>query len=41
LSDPLCTGMEITILDPDRDPEGKYIKEFVREVGTTLQRSLT
>jgi arginase len=29
LSSPKVTGMEITILDPDLDPSGKYTKEFV------------
>jgi arginase len=40
LMDPLCIGMEITILDPDRDPEGKYIREFISQVGTTIRNSL-
>ncbi len=30
LSSPLATGLEITILDPDLDPTGKYTREFVR-----------
>jgi arginase len=40
LSHPLCTGLEITILDPDRDPDCKIVKEFIFEVGTTIQKSL-
>jgi arginase len=41
LSHPLCTGMEITILDPDRDPDGKIVREFTFEVGDTIKKSLT
>jgi len=41
LSHPLCTGMEITILDPDLDPDGKVVREFILETGATIQRSLT
>ena len=40
LSHPLCTGLEITILDPDRDPDGKIVNEFILEAGATIQRSL-
>ncbi len=40
LSHPLCTGLEITILDPDRDPDGKIVQEFILETGATIQRSL-
>ena len=40
LSHPLCAGLEITILDPDRDPDGKIVQEFIRETGTAIQRSL-
>jgi arginase len=40
LSHPLCTGLEITILDPDRDPDGKIVREFILETGSTIQRSL-
>jgi arginase len=29
LADSKATGLEITILDPDLDPSGKYTKEFV------------
>ena len=29
LTDEKATGLEITILDPDRDPTGKYTKDFV------------
>jgi arginase len=41
LSHPLCTGMEITILDPDRDPDGKIVREFILEVGNTIKKTLT
>jgi arginase len=40
LSHPLCSGMEITILDPDRDPNGIIIHEFISQVGNTICRSL-
>jgi arginase len=40
LSHPLCIGLEITILDPDRDPDGKIVQEFILETGATIQRSL-
>ncbi len=40
LSHPLCTGLEITILDPDRDPDGKIVQQFIFEAGSTIQRSL-
>jgi arginase len=41
LSHPLCTGMEITILDPDRDPDGKIVQEFISQVGSTILKALT
>jgi arginase len=40
LSHPICVGMEITILDPDRDPSGKIIQNFIQEVGVTIQQCL-
>ncbi len=40
ISHPLCIGLEITILDPDRDPDGKIVQEFILETGATIQRSL-
>ena len=40
LSHPLCSGMEITILDPDRDPSGKIVREFISQVGNSIRRSL-
>ncbi len=40
LSHPLCAGLEITILDPDRDPGGNIVQEFIRQTGTTIQKSL-
>jgi arginase len=41
LSHPMCTGMEITIIDPDRDPDGKIVQEFTNQIGGTIQRSLS
>jgi arginase len=41
LSHPLCTGMEITILDPDRDPDGKLVQEFISQVGSTIISTVT
>ena len=40
MSHPLCSGMEITILDPDRDPDGKIVQEFISQIGNTICRSL-
>jgi arginase len=40
LVNPQCIGMEITILDPDRDPDGKIIQKFIEEVGTTMHKAL-
>jgi arginase len=36
---PLCRGLEITILDPELDPDGEIIRQFVAETGTTIQRA--
>jgi arginase len=41
LSHHLCSGIEITILDPDRDPDRKIVQEFISQVGGTIQKSLT
>ena len=41
LSHPLCSGMEITILDPDRDPDGKIVEEFVSQMGSAILKSLS
>jgi arginase len=41
LSHPLCSGMEITILDPDRDPDGKIVQEFTSQIGDTIRKSLS
>ena len=41
LSHPLCTGIEITILDPDRDPDGKIVREFITQIGGTIRKSLS
>jgi arginase len=41
LSHPYCTGMEITILDPDRDPDGKIVREFVRQMGGIISKSVS
>ena len=35
-----CAGLEITILDPDLDPDGKYSHEFVLEIGNAIRNSL-
>ena len=32
LQSPRAVGMEITILDPTLDKDGKYIKEFVKQM---------
>ena len=40
LSHPLCKGLDITVLDPDLDPDGKIVQEFILETGATIQRSL-
>lgn len=39
LADEKATGMEITILDPDRDPGGKYTKPFANQLGSIFQQS--
>lgn len=31
-----CSGLEITILDPDLDPTGQYTKEFVANISATF-----
>jgi len=36
LESPLASGMDITILDPDLDPEGMYTARFVQKVGDIL-----
>jgi arginase len=41
VSHPLCTGMEITILDPDRDPDGKIVQEFISQIGSLIKKSLS
>lgn len=40
LENKYCAGLEITILDPDRDPDGKYTRDFVLQVGATIRDSL-
>ena len=35
-----CVGLEITILDPDLDPDGKYTREFVSQVGNCIRTGL-
>jgi arginase len=40
LSDSLCAGLEITILDPDLDPDGRYTREFVMQVANCIRTSL-
>jgi arginase len=32
IQSPHLTGMEITILDPTLDKDGKYVKQFVKEM---------
>lgn len=39
LSSPKAIGMEITILDPDLDPDGKYTKQFVQEITHIIEKS--
>jgi arginase len=34
-------GIEITILDPDLDPEGIYTKDFVNEIGRLLTETIS
>lgn len=36
LKSPKAKGIEITILDPSLDKEGKYTKEFVSNIGSTI-----
>jgi arginase len=40
LTHPLCTGLEITILDPDLDPGGKVVREFIFHIGNTIKRAV-
>ncbi len=40
LVDSKATGIEITILDPDLDPEGKYTKEFVQNFCATCSNQI-
>jgi arginase len=39
LSNPKAAGLEITILDPDRDPTGQYTREFIRNFCIVLNTS--
>lgn len=39
LSSPKATGLEITILDPDLDPTGRYTQEFVRNFTHTFNQA--
>ena len=39
LKNKLCVGMEITILDPDLDPDGQYTREFVSRIATLIRFS--
>ena len=36
LTSPCAVGLDITILDPDLDPEGRYTKELVRNLTSVL-----
>lgn len=40
LENKLCAGMEITILDPDLDPDGKFSREFIQQIAGTIRNSL-
>lgn len=40
LSHPKATGMEITILDPDLDPSGRYTEEFVINFVQTFNNAM-
>lgn len=40
LPHPLCAGMEITILDPDLDPEGNIVRKFIEQVGGVIVKTL-
>ena len=35
-----CAGLEITILDPDLDPDGNYTREFVLQIGRAIRNGL-
>jgi arginase len=39
LESPKAAGMEITIIDPDLDPDGKYTKAFARQVGNVFREA--
>ena len=39
LQSPKCVGIEITILDPELDPEGKYTRDFIENFSFLLQQS--
>jgi arginase len=41
LSSSKCIGLEITILDPDRDPDGRVIQQFIAETGVIIQECLS
>jgi arginase len=40
LADTQVTGLEITILDPDLDPTGKYTRAFVQQFTQTFKKAL-
>lgn len=40
LQHPKAAGLQITILDPDLDPDGQYTREFVSQVGNTIKKAL-
>jgi arginase len=39
LQSPLMAGLDITILDPDLDPTGKYTNDFVHNFATTFNEA--
>lgn len=41
LKSKLCAGMEITILDPDLDPAGKYTQQFISKIGPAIRNALS
>jgi len=40
LENKYCAGMEITILDPDLDPDGRYTREFALQIGGVIRNGL-
>ena len=40
LADPKAAGLEITVLDPDLDPDGRYTEAFVREFTRSFRSAI-